>query len=356
MTQHKVFPKVASRQGFTLIELLVVIAIISTLVSLLMPAVQQARESARRTQCKSNLKQIATALHNYLDTHRVFPPGVVHGGCGTGYFDGMWGAQTCPNLGVQYNWLVMVLPNLDQEKLYELCMDMYDTNPTSPLDSINTSFDLGQPAWVLCPTHPRDPRKNTGGGDWEEQFKGNYAACYGSGELVDSRIVIKSNGNFDVDRRGVFAANSRTRPADIKDGMSNTLLLSEIRYSVTAGNDTRGLWSLGAPGSSAFMSGIVDNPKGCNPDPNVTCGSTLFYNPNTTRQDRVLSCANNIARQIPCTTQNDGTQIAAARSLHEGGVHAAMADGSVRFVSENINNLIWVGLGTKAGKEVPKDF
>src|SRR5690606_35628741 len=66
-----------NRRGFTLIELLVVIAIIAVLIALLLPAVQQAREAARRTQCKNNLKQLALALHNYENTHRVFPPGSI---------------------------------------------------------------------------------------------------------------------------------------------------------------------------------------------------------------------------------------------------------------------------------------
>jgi len=75
------------RRGFTLIELLVVIAIIAVLIALLLPAVQQARESARRSQCKNNLKQIGIAMHNYHDTFKLFPPGIIHSGnaAGTGF-------------------------------------------------------------------------------------------------------------------------------------------------------------------------------------------------------------------------------------------------------------------------------
>src|SRR5665213_2211007 len=100
------FPKPRSvenrRGGFTLIELLVVIAIIAILIALLLPAVQQAREAARRTQCKNNLKQIGLALHNYLSTNTVFPPGFCIGASS----GGAWSAHA------------RILPFLDQANLY----------------------------------------------------------------------------------------------------------------------------------------------------------------------------------------------------------------------------------------------
>src|SRR3546814_780854 len=98
-----------SHKGFTLIELLVVIAIIAVLVALLLPAVQQAREAARRSQCKNNLKQIGLALHNYHDTHRVFPPGQMS----------WFGSDLFPlNAGARISWMQQILPFIDQAPLY----------------------------------------------------------------------------------------------------------------------------------------------------------------------------------------------------------------------------------------------
>jgi len=107
------YPKPNEPRGFTLIELLVVIAIIAILVALLLPAVQQAREAARRSSCKNNLKQLGIALHNYHDTHSVFPPGWMHPGIsatGTASGDN--------DLGV-WSWSTMVLPYVEQSAVYD---------------------------------------------------------------------------------------------------------------------------------------------------------------------------------------------------------------------------------------------
>ena len=102
------------RRGFTLIELLVVIAIIAILIALLLPAVQQAREAARRTQCRNNLHQIGLALHNYHDTHSIFPTGTIS------YWDsaGRFGCSNNAVKGPKTSWSTLILPFMDEASLY----------------------------------------------------------------------------------------------------------------------------------------------------------------------------------------------------------------------------------------------
>ena len=138
-------------RGFTLIELLVVIAIIAILIALLLPAVQQAREAARRTQCRNNLKQIGLALHNYHDTFRLFPPGVIRDG---------------QNNSEAWGWTVFILPFLEQANLYnQLDPDTYrlrdllaGLNPTYPAPTANAAILQNPLSVFICPSDPNSGR------------------------------------------------------------------------------------------------------------------------------------------------------------------------------------------------------
>ncbi|WP_166825727.1 DUF1559 domain-containing protein [Thalassoroseus pseudoceratinae] len=316
----------SARQGFTLIELLVVIAIIAILIALLLPAVQQAREAARRTQCRNNLKQFGLALHNYHGTYGMFPPGGVIGACAGNPPTIITGAQECGNFNGQSlggNWALYVLPYMEQGNLWEKARPILAGG--DPLDNMNNVFGHYAPPGYLCPSH------SEGGGNasvyfrsLEHMSRGNYAANYGSGDLLAS---------YNSSTGGAFAINRSYRFRDFRDGTSNTAALSEVRFRDDDNSDSRGTWVYSGMGGSAFSTGRA---------------------PNSDTPDIIPSCRN--VAILPCTEANDGTQIAAARSEHTGGVHTLMADGGVTFVSESIDAAVWAGVGTRSGNEVLQDF
>ena len=139
--------------------------------------------------------------------------------------------------------------------------------------------------------------------------RGNYAANYGSGNLTAS--YANSTG-------GVFTINSSVNIRDIKDGTSNTLLVGELNYINDNRTDVRGAWVYSGMGGSAFSVG---------------------RKPNDTGDDILASCSS--TTELPCSEGNDGTQIAATRSLHDGGVQVCLVDGSARFISDNIDLSVW---------------
>ncbi|MEZ5943094.1 MAG: DUF1559 domain-containing protein [Planctomycetaceae bacterium] len=298
------------RTGFTLIELLVVIAIIAVLIALLLPAVQQAREAARRSQCKNNLKQLVLAMHNYHDSHNVFPYGYMESG---GYH-------------LRDTWMQQALPYFDQAPLY----NQYQSwNGQWIMDTPPDMKDLVI-ATLMCPSDPSGPATGGGGGPRSNGrgFQGNYVVCAGN---------MPMNANTDIG--GMFYGLSSHRMRDMIDGTSNTLFMSEVIIrgkSGTSWGEGGGYWGGGRGGGYGFLTEET---------------------PNTSLPDQVYQCKSTTWPESPCTsltTYANGRIY--ARSYHIGGVHAGLGDGSIRFISENIDRNLWNGLGTRQGREVLGEF
>ena len=316
-------PTSKKRRGFTLIELLVVIAIIAILIALLFPAVQQAREAARRSSCKNNLKQLGIALQNYHDTHNVFPPGGVIGDCAGSPPTNLTGLQECGSgQSLGGNWLLYILPQMEQSSLWEKAAPIL--NAKDPLDNMNNIFGHFSPVAYRCPSHPWDRRSNVAFRSLEHMSRANYGANYGSGDLTAS--YANTTG-------GVFTINSSVNIRDIKDGTTNTFLVGELTYLNDVTADARGAWVYSGMGGSAFSAART---------------------PNSRTADILGRCTS--TTEMPCTEANDGTQIAAMRSYHDGGVQVCLVDGSCRFISENISQTILNALGTRSGREVIDNF
>ncbi|MCA9007933.1 MAG: DUF1559 domain-containing protein, partial [Planctomycetaceae bacterium] len=228
----------------------------------------------------------------------------------------------CSGQSMGGNWMVFILPQMEQSPLWEKAAPILNTN--NPLDSMNNVFGHFSPVAYRCPSHPWDRRSNVAFRALEHMSRANYAANYGSGDLTAS--YANTTG-------GVFTMNSSVNIRDIKDGTTNTLLVSELTYVNDVTADARGAWVYSGMGGSAFSAG---------------------RGPNSTLADILASCST--TTEHPCTTGNDGTQIAAARSFHDGGVQVCFVDGSGRFISENISQTIWSALGSRAGREVIDNF
>jgi prepilin-type N-terminal cleavage/methylation domain-containing protein/prepilin-type processing-associated H-X9-DG protein len=314
------------RRAFTLVELLVVIAIIGVLVALLLPAVQFAREAARRTQCANNLKQLGAAAHLHHDTLKTLPEAVQ-----MSYVSGAQGINgTCNDVTQPFgpNWILLALPYLDGANLKDLYqVDEYRKQNSQTWRNIRST----RLPFLICPSDTQRPPYSGQGGGWE---RGNYACNAGPARWYLTVGGASSNEWFGS-ACGPMCINYGANFGEIHDGLSTTVLLSEIRQGV-APQDNRGVWAMGFPGCSVTAANAIGdcttpNDRWETSDDIQDCYQ--FWYMGIGMRDR-MGC---LATSSPVS----GNSQAQARSRHPGGVNVCMADGSVRWVSDHTQQRTW---------------
>jgi prepilin-type N-terminal cleavage/methylation domain-containing protein/prepilin-type processing-associated H-X9-DG protein len=357
--------RTSSRRGFTLIELLVVIAIISVLIALLLPAVQAAREAARRAQCTNNLKQIGLAMHNYIDSNNLFPPGAIS-------------VADAPWTGNGLCWRALTLPYMEGNTLY----NAINTSLPAYADSTFGGASM-YTAWVVVPSQwlcPSDGQNGNGllpvgtpTGQWSGStsnttpvnpatgqqvglvpvsnycgsFGDNYASHYialpwetpYATNLIAGQPRIGWPGPWGVNQsspgspvapglRGMFdyfGAQTVTLQS-VTDGLSNTILVGEVLPYQTADLN---FWNFN--GSVA--------------------GTTIPINWNSNTVNPSSSTCYNHWQDYPvgCRFDYDSTGF---KSQHPGGANFLFGDGSCHFLKASLNAMTYAALGSRAGGEV----
>ncbi|MGE3314346.1 MAG: DUF1559 domain-containing protein [Planctomycetaceae bacterium] len=290
------------RGGFTLIELLVVIAVIAVLVALLLPAVQQAREAARRSQCGNHLKQIGLALANYESVHRVLPSS------STSRIDfGVWNTE--PERFHLHSWATMILPFIEEVNLSrEIDFQV------SSLDELNREVAAEVIPVLRCPSYNGpDFSQNPMYTSLSQKYAiRNYAAM---GATTVGKIYERPDG--------VFYALSRTRMADVKDGLSTTIFVVETREPNAA------VWIDGGTSAVTAHAYVETSPPEY-ASVEVGLNRTPYFN----------------------VTANQGIDCEyGPSSMHYESVTHLFGDGSVKPISENIDTKVYDKLVTRAGKE-----
>ena len=301
------------RRAFTLIELLVVIAIIAILIALLLPAVQQAREAARRTQCKNNLKQIGLAVHNYNDVYTCLP----NANCGISETSGG-------------SLFVSILPFIDQSNAYNL----FDFNQSNSA-TYNVNVTSQKLPFYLCPTSPMR-RAVPSCSDDRGRAPGHYAVCGGTEDYNIYWSPTSSDPRPIQNGAIVYTESTvgKVRFRDITDGTSSTLMVGETAYNLPDYKFTSS--SSSCNGQSRYGYTYWANPY----PGSAVCFTAADFNPHDIADDSVF----------------DSNWRKSFRSDHVGGAQFVFVDGSVHFLSENIDADLLDALATRNGGEVIGEF
>ena len=299
------------RRAFTLIELLVVIAIIAILIALLLPAVQQAREAARRTQCKNNMKQIGLALHNYESTSTCFPIGS----------DAPW--DRIPN------WRLHIFPFLEQANLYAR-MDFNLSFSGNVSNANTTALSNNKIASYICPSSPLDPNADSSvGTTYNNNLRTQipmYVGISGATPDIAGRTVgSASNYGGFYTNNGMLLHNQITRIRDAVDGTSNVMMVAEQSGRVGT-RDMRSGYYGGYTGATSFGLTPPAPVSATNP-----AGRDSWSTGLTSVQYRINSPT------MAAGSDNPWDANTVINSFHVGGIHGLLGDGSVRFISDNVD-------------------
>ncbi|WP_218934818.1 DUF1559 domain-containing protein [Rosistilla ulvae] len=325
-----------TKRGFTLVELLVVIAIIGILVGLLLPAVQAAREAARRMQCSNNLKQTALSMHNYHDTYKTFPQGAIVK---------FGGASLSSNFYV--NAFASTLPFIEQgalQDLYNFDVPWEQQTPAVARTVISTYF---------CPSNAgEDVVSDTAIGAVLASFGATVGDTFGVSTYRLSKGAHgewsnKPNGYGSA--KGMFDLGLKTSFRDIIDGTSNTFCIGEGasggRRVLCAGVDCDESGTVETVSATGWMipqpipdaAGLIRNSN--------FAGTVEPLNKNPTTSTNLAEA--DFGNAAP----GGGDTVGNFGSYHPGGANFALADGSVRFVGETVDMVIYRAVSTVAGGE-----
>lgn len=362
------------RSGVTFTELLIVVLIVATLAGLTLVGIQAARESSRRAVCESNFRQIGLALQSYASSHGVYPPAVIWGPAGEplgggvipiGVIDRVAKLGRVGDDRIYSNWLIMLLPQLDQDALHRQIV------PELPIGHSRNAAARRQELPVSrCPTDAYHDARNhflrggaLGIGD-NEYARGNIAmnvgpdagclAGMGTPEAPCSNGFLLAGGDLQVSNNrlwgsGIGGVNYSVAPRDVSDGLSYTVAVDEIRAGIDA-IDPRGVWALGQVGASAVarhgQDGDGQRPNSTNSGSEELIGcATLRARLGDRLKDEGMPCY-----LLPDPSEEINAQ-SVPRSMHWRGVNVLHCDGSLHYISNSIDTAAWHAMHTRAGHE-----